>query len=121
MKKVFQILLIVLFSSIAVLGQEIPIPENYTIVDSVSGDLDKDGIKEYVVAFNTKKENDTFESIPRELRIYKKEKENWILWKISGQALYGSQDGGMMGDPFGQIEIKNGILLISQNGGSRFK
>lgn len=27
----------------------------------------------------------------------------------------------MMGDPFGEIEIKNGILLVSQNGGSSWK
>jgi hypothetical protein len=27
----------------------------------------------------------------------------------------------MMGDPFGEIKIENGILLISQNGGSSWK
>ena len=45
----------------------------------------------------------------------------WIIWKQSIQALYNSRDGGMMGDPFGEIEINNGILLISHNGGSSWK
>jgi len=55
------------------------------------------------------------------LIIYKLQGKEWTVWKKSDQALYGSRDGGMMGDPFGDIEIKNGILLISQNGGSSWK
>lgn len=103
-------------------AQHFGIPQNYTVIDSVKGDLDKDGIEELVVAFNTEKEKeDNFESIPREIIIYKKENHNWSVWKKSGQALYGSRDGGMMGDPFEEIEIENGILSISQNGGSSWK
>jgi hypothetical protein len=37
------------------------------------------------------------------------------------QALYSSRAGGMMGDPFGDIEIGKGVLHISQNGGSSWK
>jgi len=106
----------------SIFGQDLPIPVNYTIVDSVKGDLNKDGIEELVIVYNTEKEKeDTFESVPRELIIYKKIKDNWMVWKKSKSAVYGSRDGGMMGDPFGEIEIKNGILLVSQNGGSSWK
>ncbi|MDB9931326.1 hypothetical protein OAD28_01220 [Flavobacteriales bacterium] len=101
-------------------GQEIPIPDNYSIVDSVSGDLDKDSFKELVVAYNTGPEN-KIDGVPRELVIYKLKNNKWTEWKRSSQALYGSRDGGMMGDPFGEIEIENGILLISQYGGSSWK
>ncbi|WP_051205453.1 hypothetical protein [Salinimicrobium xinjiangense] len=101
-------------------GQNIPIPTNYSIVDTVTGDLDKDSIKELVVAYNTAPENG-IEGVSRELIIYKLKDKKWTVWKASSQALYGSRDGGMMGDPFGQIEIQNGILLISQNGGSSWK
>lgn len=56
--------------------------ENYSIVDTVKGDLNKDGIDELVIAYNTQKEKeDAFESVPRELIIYKKESNNWIVWK----------------------------------------
>jgi hypothetical protein len=101
-------------------GQELLIPDNYTIVDSVSGDLDKDSIAELAVVYNVGPENE-IDGVPRELIIYKLKNNKWAEWKKSDQALYGSKDGGMMGDPFGEIEIKNGSILISQNGGSSWK
>lgn len=121
MKKNILAVLILFFCSIIVNGQVIPIPENYLIIDSVSGDLDKDGKNELVVVCDTKKKEDENESVPRELIIYKFNDGKLIPWRTSGQAIYGSRDGGMMGDPFGDIEIRNGILLISQNGGSSWK
>ncbi len=118
MKKTIYTLTILLIAIQPVLGQEIPIPDNYSIVDTVTGDLDKDAIKELAVAYNT---GDEAEGVPRELIIYKLENQQWKEWKRSSQALYTSRDGGMMGDPFGAIEIEKGILLISQNGGSSWK
>jgi hypothetical protein len=103
-------------------GQSVPVPPNYSVVDNVPGDLDQDGIAELVVAYNTEKESeDASESVPRELIIYKKEHDGWVIWKRSGQALYGSRDGGMMGDPFEDIQIENGVLSVSQSGGSSWK
>ena len=122
MPKLIQLYFLTLIGIKTMSGQNLPIPKNYSIVDTVKGDLNKDGIDELVIAYNTQKEKeDAFESVPRELIIYKKESNNWIVWKKSKSALYGSRDGGMMGDPFGEIEIKNGILLVSQNGGSSWK
>jgi hypothetical protein len=122
MKGLLSIVLLMLIHSFKAVGQAVPIPASYSIIDTVFGDLDKDGINELVVAYNTKKENeDSFESVPRELIIYKKQNDKWILWKNSMQALYGSRDGGMMGDPFGDITIEKGILSISQDGGSSWK
>lgn len=121
MNTTIKLILFILFNSVTAFGQDIPVPENYSIIDTTSGDLDKDGIRELVVAYNTKKEDTSFESIPRELTIYKLQNKQWAVWKRSQTALYGSRDGGMMGDPFGEIEIKNGILLINQNGGSSWK
>ncbi|MFM2229168.1 MAG: hypothetical protein RL607_426 [Bacteroidota bacterium] len=102
--------------------QEIPIPIDYSIIASTQGDLNQDGIDELVVAYNTKPEKkENRESIPRTLTIYKKVYAKWEMWKSSMQVLLGSEDGGMMGDPFGAIEIKNGVLWVSQNGGSSWK
>lgn len=114
------ILAILLIAIQPIKGQEIPLAENYSIVDTVTGDLDNDSIKELVVAYNAGQENE-IDGVPRELIIYKLENNGWVEWKKSKEALYGSRDGGMMGDPFEGIEIKNGILLISQNGGSSWK
>ncbi|MFN8360427.1 MAG: hypothetical protein U0264_10985 [Candidatus Kapaibacterium sp.] len=121
MKRTILLLTILLATHSVASAQEIPIPEYYTVLDTVSGDLDNDRIPELVVAYNTKKEDDGNESVPRELRIYKIERGAWTLWKKSLQALYGSRDGGMMGDPFGEMTISNGVLSISHDGGSSWK
>jgi hypothetical protein len=101
-------------------AQSIPVPSGYTVVDTVSGDLDKDLVPELVVAYNTGPEIDN-ESVSRALIIYKRSGKAWKEWKRSSQALYGSDDGGMMGDPFGGMEITNGVLHISHSGGSSWK
>ena len=107
--------------ALAVVGQKIPIPKNYSIIDSVYGDLNKDGIDELVVVYNCDEQNQDEESVPRELIIYKKKNNNWIIWEQSKNLLLGSKDGGMMGDPFDSLLIKNGVLSISHFGGSRWK
>ncbi|MBW2963132.1 hypothetical protein [Mesonia aestuariivivens] len=119
MKKITLLVLFVFLNSLLVLGQNIP--KNYVVIDSILGDLDNDNIKELVVVLNTKKAEKENENIPRELRIYKKINKKWINWKNSEQALYGSREGGMVGDPYAGIKIKNGILLISHFGGSSWK
>lgn len=122
MPKLILFILVTFIGQQSMSGQTIPIPKNYSIVESVTGDLDKDGKDELVVAYDTQKQNEElFESVPRELIIYKNQNNNWMVWKKSSQALLGSRDGGMMGDPFGEIEIKNTVLLISQSGGSSWK
>ncbi|MGL4630589.1 MAG: hypothetical protein ACRCVT_05210, partial [Leadbetterella sp.] len=122
MSKFLFFLVILLCGFDKVLAQNLSIPVNYTIVDSVKGDLDKDKIEELVVAYNTQTEKvGDSESIPRELVIYKKSKNRWVVWKKSNQALLGSRDGGMMGDPFEGIEIRNGGLQIFHFGGSSWK
>lgn len=122
MSKLIKYILVGFIGYQTMFGQSPPIPKNHSIIDSIKGDLNNDGIEELVVAYNTQKENeDNFESIPRELVIYKKEKNKWINWINSKDALYGSRDGGMMGDPFEGIEIKKGLLFVSQNGGSSWK
>jgi len=100
-------------------AQEIPVPKGWEVIDSGNGNLDEDDIKEKVVLYNTTDSTDFGKH--RELRIFKKEKENWALWKSSRTALLKSDDGGMMGDPYGGIEIKNRILSIHHNGGTSWK
>jgi len=72
-----------------------------------------------VIVFDT---NDSTEvGTVREIQIFKKSGSDWILWISSKNAVGKSQDGGMMGDPFRDIEIKDGVLLINQDGGSSWK
>lgn len=119
MKITTPLLLLGLFSSSSSLAQTIPVPDGYSIKDTTSGDLDKDGIAELAVAYNTDKDIDG--SVIRELIIYKNKNGKWTSWKRSLQALGGSTDGGMMGDPYGDMAISNNILSISHEGGSSWK
>lgn len=108
--------IIVFFFGIISFGQETYIPKGYQIIEEKNGDLDKDGIDEKVVVFETP-ELTEFGYI-REIQILKNSNNKWVVWKKSRNALLKSKDGGMNDDPYGDIKIENGILLISQNGGS---
>lgn len=99
---------------------KIPIPKKYELLDSICGDLDQDNVSELVVAYNTSLKTED-EGIKRSLCIYKIKNDHWELWKESKSALLGSKQGGMMGDPFNEMKIKNGILAISHYGGSSWK
>lgn len=100
----------------------IPVPDGYTIILQTEGDLDNDGTAETAVAYNTEKVIErSFKNVVRELVIYKKQSGKFNRWKSSQQAIYGSRDGGMMGDPFDSMHIENGILQIRHEGGSSWK
>jgi hypothetical protein len=100
-------------------GQDISVPAGYQILDQKEGDLNRDGITEKVIVFDT---NDSAESgTVREIQIYKKSGNKWELLASSKNAVGQSESGGMMGDPFENIEIKDGVLLINQSGGSSWK
>ena len=108
-----------LLSNVFAWVQAQEIPKGWEVIDSVEGNLDEDTIQEKVVVYNTIDSTDFGKH--RELRIFKKEKEKWLLWKSSRTALLNSNDGGMMGDPYDGIEIKNRVLSIHQGGGSSWK
>ncbi|MFM7022584.1 MAG: hypothetical protein ACKOXB_06360 [Flavobacteriales bacterium] len=85
-------------------------------IASAYGNLDKDTAKEKVEVVDI----DSVEErgFIRELRIFKKDNNEWKLWYSSGNAIMASGEGGVRGDPFQGIEIKKGILLIYHEGGS---
>lgn len=99
--------------------EHIIIPKGYQVLAEKKGDLDKDGIPELVIVFNTPKEIDF--GTERQIWIYKKVGMAWKLWHKSTGAVLPSQHGGMMGDPFDGIEIDHGVLVIDHWGGSAIK
>lgn len=102
-------------------SQNIPVPIGYSVIESSMGDLDGDNVEELVVAYDTKLEDDSLDGIERELRIFKRLNEHWEIWITSENALLNSLDGGMYGDPFGEIKVENGLLKISHLGGTSWK
>lgn len=100
-------------------AQEVSIPGKYQLLEEKTGDLNNDGVAENVRVYNTT--DTTEDGITREIFILKKQGTKWNIWKRSVNAVLKSQQGGMMGDPFQGIEIKNGLLIISVSGGSSWK
>jgi len=94
-------------------------PQGATVIETVDGDLDGDHIPEKVIIYNTKDTTD-FGNF-REIQILKKVNQKWTIMEKSRNAILKSKDGGMMGDPYQSTEIKNGILMITQAGGSSWK
>ena len=120
MKRQILIVVLILLIGFSVKAQKIPVPGRSVMIDSVVGDLDKDGVSELAVAYNTHPiDADTDENVPRALVIYKIKNGEWMPWKISKSALMGSKEGGMMGDPFEGIEIKNGNCHITKQKNKR--
>lgn len=91
-------------------------PKSFKILDEKEGDLDKDGVSEKVIVYDTEKETDL--GTERQIFIYKKKNNKWTLWKKSVGAILPSQHGGMMGDPFEGISIERNCIVIHHFGGS---
>ena len=100
-------------------GQDIFHPRDLDSMAAAAGDLDHDGIAERAIVYNS--HDTTDDGTTRELRIFKLVNNKWTVWIKSRNAILKSEEGGMMGDPFAEIEIKNGVLNISFEGGSSWK
>lgn len=99
------------------------IPKNYSILDSVSGDLNKDGVNDIVLALKHNNE-DRFEmdqEPKRVLLILFKSKKGLKVAGKSENVLMCGHCGGMLGDPFASLDITKGVLSISHYGGSAWR
>lgn len=98
---------------------ELKIPDGFVEIMRTSGDLDNDGTDELVIVF----ENgiSTAWGPERELDIYKLNNNTWELWNKSVGAIMSEEEGGMMGDPFMNLYIERGCIVVEHFGGSREK
>lgn len=111
-------LLFVIFAMLCSAQKEFQ-PKDSEILQTVDGDLDGDKSTEKVIIYNTKDTTDLGNI--REIQILKKVNGKWSLLEKSRNAVLESNAGGMMGDPYQDTEIKNGMLMITQAGGSSWK
>ena len=97
----------------------IPSPATLINIKEAKGDLDGDKEDELVAVYDTKREGDL--GTEREIHIFKKKADKWNLLHKSIGAVLQSKGGGMMGDPFEELTIENGAIVIRHFGGSREK
>lgn len=94
--------------------------DGYTILEMIQGDLDKDGIPETAVAYDTGKPGEFGNT--RKIQLFKgNDADGWEEWISSTTAIMESESGGMMGDGFDGLTIEKGILIVYHWGGSRWK
>lgn len=103
----------------AATADSIPSPAGLTKLGETTGDLDKDGKEEKAIVYDTKRETEM--GTERELHIFKSNNGQWELWHKAIGPVMPSQNGGMMGDPFQEMTIENGTLVLNHFGGSRSK
>lgn len=109
-----KLIIILIFTGLFSFGQELPVPNGYEIIRETTGDLDKDGINEKVVIYNTA--DSTVWGIVREIQILKLSKGTWTEWKKSRNALMNGEDSEPY-DLLSIVKIENGILVIGHEGG----
>ena len=101
-------------------------PNSYEILDFVSGDLNRDEFNDLLIAYRKKEEveisENTGEDVSRPLLIYLGNIDGfYYLTARCNKAVLCSSCGGMWGDPFVGLVIKNGYFTIEHYGGSAWR
>jgi len=115
MRYLFLLLLFIPFRIIAQTFPAFVAPAGSTKVFETRGDLDKDGIDEVVMAFNTNKKTDRT-GYARELYICKVVNGSLKLWQKNSTVLWKSEDCGFCTDAGIDLSIavKNSTIIIKQ-------
>ncbi len=101
-------------------------PDGYVILDTASGDLNRDEYRDLIVVYKHSDEKNLStgpeEPLPRPLLIYIGQGGDSLrLAKYSQTAVYCLECGGVFGDPFSRVVIKNGYFTIEHYGGSSWR
>lgn len=108
-----------ILSSLLLLLGHTQAQDQLTPLEETIGDLDLDGMDERIVVYNTAR--DTINGKAREVHIFKKQSNDWVLWRQIEGAVMPSEAGGALGDPFVGVEIKEGQLIFYHTGGDKDK
>ena len=101
------------------------IPAGYDTLLTARGDLNNDKVDDAVIVLRHQKENAEnmdMDSIASRLLVVVFNKGNaYELAVVSDSAILCKDCGGMMGDPFQEVKIEKGLLIISHYGGSAWR
>lgn len=97
------------------------IPTGYSILDSTSGDINKDGSKDLVVILRNKYENLNADTTRPLLLLQGNIKRRFKLLARNDSVVLCMGCGGVHGDPYQGITIKNGYFSIEHFGGSGWR
>ncbi len=96
------------------------VPSGFKLLKEIKGDVTKDGKDDLIKIFEMPAKNEDKEI--RRLYLFRNiEDSNSDCIVENDNAVWTSEDGGMMGDPLDDIYIKNGSLFFSYYGGSAWR
>jgi hypothetical protein len=97
------------------------LPKDYVILDSAQGDINNDGIDDFVVALKSVYENTDTETARPLLLLIGTKTGGYTLFASNDSVVLCKNCGGVFGDPYEGITIKKGFFEINHRGGSRFR
>jgi hypothetical protein len=102
------------------------IPENYTTLDTASGDLNLDPYPDIILILKKNGEDSTSDVIEHPekrplLILLGQQDKSYKLAARNDNAVYCVDCGGVMGDPFQEVVIKKGYFSIEHYGGSGWR
>jgi hypothetical protein len=97
------------------------IPVGYALLDSASGDMNKDGIRDVVLILKKKNEG-TQNDVERPLLILHGSKgKKYVLAAKNNKVVLCASCGGVFGDPYDKLVIKNNYFSVEHYGGSNWR
>jgi hypothetical protein len=102
------------------------VPENYSVLFKGSGDLNEDNYPDVILVLKRNGEDSTSDvvSLPEKrplLILTGTARETYQLAASSNNAVYCVDCGGVMGDPFTGVTVKNGYFSVEHYGGSAWR
>ena len=99
------------------------IPNGYGVLNFTKGNLNRDGIDDAILILKKlNEENFSEESPKRPLYILTGKKDgSYKLEAKNKNCVLGIKDGGILGDPFSAVAIKNGYFSLEFYGGSSWR
>lgn len=102
------------------------VPEGYTVLDTTSGDLNLDQYADMILVLKKNGEENTSDVVEHPekrplLILLGQSDKTYKLAASNDNAVYCIDCGGVMGDPFMDVVIKNGFFSIEHYGGSGWR
>jgi hypothetical protein len=97
------------------------IPEHFNILDSASGDIDRDGLKDLVVVLRNEYEKQNSDTTRPLLLLKGNGTGQYALMARNDSVVLCLGCGGIYGDPFETVTIKEGMFSVHHAGGSSWR
>ena len=122
--KIIMLLAVISFKTYSQSTIQSFIPAGYSILDSASGDMNNDKIKDLILILKNNNESieNNYDELIRPLLILHGTKNNkYTLFAKNDSVVLCSRCGGAFGDPYEGMTIKNNYFSIEHYGGSNWR